>query len=583
MSMETHVFFRGKLPSKAALSRAMKELGFPYAIKPSTGSLEQQNGFMPMTLRREETGVEFDVFGRDAVAEFSDAGVDPSYERVANFRWGGDFQEAVAGMCGAAALAKLVDGVVFDEAENRLLSVEDAIAVARANLKQLPPPPKQRSPRGRTLLKRMLAPLLAKRSDLALVGDLLVIRPVRHLIRGVEFRWHERQTDCSACPFIQTLYQNVLPFMRDAAVSAYIENPIFAPMLFDRLAEEIFEPLGKIATIEDFIELKWGKHLWPVDLFPSILLSRGLEEAQAYVAPFRSACEEALAEANARLAATDRKDKMAVYHRTAEAKRAEEAITTAKRRETFLASGHAAVFGHYHAWETEVVRALKLKEIWEPSPFPAELPPMERAAKSADPMFTPTPWLDFPDTWHQDPPETPGEVRYARSWWDHRHGRVRLIDPITREQAEERHHNFEYYVLATRLSEGQLLILTYSASREGPRAPEVEYHLWIYDLHGRFMIVPFRQNFRRPGVLEMNSVDIQTIDRGDFWYSFLDFHGKERSIHDYRGKEKSYERRKLTKADRSAYTFLPPHFGDVDAFWQRISMYLNNEGFGAFA
>ena len=107
--------------------------------------------------------------------------------------------------------------------------------------------------------------------------------------------------------------------------------------------------------------------------------------------------------------------------------------------------------------------------------------------------------------------------------------------------------------------------------------------MWIYDLHGRFMIVPFRQNFRRPGVLEMNSVDIQTIDRGDFWYSFLDFHGKERSIHDYRGKEKSYERRKLTKADRSAYTFLPPHFGDVDAFWQRISMYLNNEGFGAFA
>ena len=61
-----------------------------------------------------------------------------------------------------------------------------------------------------------------------------------------------------------------------------------------------------------------------------------------------------------------------------------------------------------------MVRALKLKEIWEPSPFPAELPPMERAAKSADPMFTPTPWLDFPDTWHQDPPETPGEVRYAQ-------------------------------------------------------------------------------------------------------------------------------------------------------------------------
>ncbi len=270
------------------------------------------------------------------------------------------------------------------------------------------------------------------------------------------------------------------------------------------------------------------------------------------------------------------------FHREA-VKDVEAAIEMAKRREQFLAGDPVMVFAHYRAWETEVVRALKLKEVWEPTPFPAELPVAARAAKTADPIFTPTPWLDFPDTWHQDPPDGPGEVRYARSWWDQRHGRLRLIHPITREQAEERHRNFEYYVLATRLSEGQLLILTHSASRDGPRAPEVEYHLWIYDSHGRFMMVPFRQNFRRPGVLEMNSVDIQTIDRGGIWYSFLDFHGKERSIHDYRGKEKSYERRKLTKADRSAYTFPPPNFGDVDAFWQRISMYLSKEGFGAFA
>ena len=116
MSTETHVFFRGKLPTKAALSRAMKELSFPFTIKPATGSLEQQSGFMPMLLRREEIGVEFDVFDdRSAVEEFRARGVDQSYERVANFRWSGDFQEAVAGMCGAAALAKLVNGVVFDE------------------------------------------------------------------------------------------------------------------------------------------------------------------------------------------------------------------------------------------------------------------------------------------------------------------------------------------------------------------------------------------------------------------------------------------------------------------------------------
>src|SRR3982074_3474444 len=109
MSTETHVFFRGKLPSKAALARAMKELGFPFALKPATGSLEQQRGFMPMTLRREETGVELDVYDdHAAVEEFAAEGVDASFERRASFRWGGDFQEGVAGMCAAGAAANAV-------------------------------------------------------------------------------------------------------------------------------------------------------------------------------------------------------------------------------------------------------------------------------------------------------------------------------------------------------------------------------------------------------------------------------------------------------------------------------------------
>ena len=264
MSTETHVFFRGRLPTKAALARAMEELGFPFSIKPATGSLEQQSGFMPMTLRREETGVEFDVFdGRAAVEEFAAQGVDPSYERVANFRWSGDFPEAVAGMCGAAALAKLVNGVVFDEAEDRLLTVDEAIALARKNVEALPKPSKQRSPRGRTALKRMLAPLLAKRSDLVLAGDLLVVCPVRHLIRGAEFRWRDRETRCSAHPYIRPLYQRYTLFLGDAVLQADIGNPDFAPMLHDRLAAEVFEPLGRIATIEDFIEFELGQA--PVD------------------------------------------------------------------------------------------------------------------------------------------------------------------------------------------------------------------------------------------------------------------------------------------------------------------------------
>lgn len=91
MSMETHVFFRGKLPSKAALTRAMKELGLPFSITPPAGSLESQSGYMTMKLSGEETGVEFDVYGDySAVEEFADVGVDAGFERRASLRWGGD-------------------------------------------------------------------------------------------------------------------------------------------------------------------------------------------------------------------------------------------------------------------------------------------------------------------------------------------------------------------------------------------------------------------------------------------------------------------------------------------------------------
>lgn len=39
MSIEIHVFFRGKLPTKPELARAMKELGFPITVQSPKDSL----------------------------------------------------------------------------------------------------------------------------------------------------------------------------------------------------------------------------------------------------------------------------------------------------------------------------------------------------------------------------------------------------------------------------------------------------------------------------------------------------------------------------------------------------------------
>ncbi len=186
--METYVFFRGKPPGKAALARAIRELGFPFTITDPKGSLEQQSGFMPMKLRRERRPVSSSICStRSAIAEFAAHGVDQSYERTASFRWGGSSEEAAAGLCGAAALAKLTNGVVFDEAEGRLLSVEEAIVVARQFLEAMPKrPPGQRGTRPADI-KHYLKPLLELRSDLVLRGRFLIIRPVRHILRGAIF------------------------------------------------------------------------------------------------------------------------------------------------------------------------------------------------------------------------------------------------------------------------------------------------------------------------------------------------------------------------------------------------------------
>lgn len=133
MSMESHVMFRGALPEWAALNAVLRELDFPVALT-ERDSLEGHRGFMPVTLWQRESGVEFDVFDdAELLAQFAGE-IDPAFDRTASFRWGGDEEEMVVGVCTAAALAKLTGGVVFDEAEEPLLDVDGAIAVARTNL-----------------------------------------------------------------------------------------------------------------------------------------------------------------------------------------------------------------------------------------------------------------------------------------------------------------------------------------------------------------------------------------------------------------------------------------------------------------
>jgi hypothetical protein len=563
MSMETHVFFRGKLPSKAALSRAMKELGFPYTIKPATGSLEQQNGFMPMLLHREETGVEFDVFGHDAVEEFADQGIDPSYERVANFRWGGDFQEAVAGMCSAAALAKLVNGIVFDESENRLLSVEDAIRVARKNLQALvkPDAPKRLGTRPADI-KRYLKPLLTKRNDLVLIGRTLIIRPVRHLLRGVLL-------DRTGDKYQFQVWRYINPLLAGGQTVGYgdyvhptvwrVWQPFFEPLLLDTLAD-IFDYVGGMTTLDDFAGALEGQDRFCGMRVTALVLGGQRERAAKTVDEIEN------------LHPDDRYWGHWV-----------------KTQRAFLDRDIASICAEFHAKEAETARELKLGDLWEPAPFPVEVPEAERM-ECDEPRFATAPWVSRPPGLLGDPPEGPGEVRFAeyRLW---RNGCLVLLVPLTREAAEEKHRTYQDYVLATRLEEENLFVLHHHTgwsphNPEQPTNPDYvptrEFRLEAYGSVGR-MYARFTEDFDARDVLKLQTISV--YDRSDgreIWYAFNDFIDREKSIRDYRSGGDKREPRPMTASDLSRLQLGAPRFGDIKGLVHHIREYLRNEGFGTF-
>ena len=141
-----------------------------------------------------------------------------------------------------------------------------------------------------------------------------------------------------------------------------------------------------------------------------------------------------------------------------------------KATRTFLERDIASVCAEFHAREAATAKELKLGDIWEPSPFPAEVLEAERTTKCADPFFATTPWISRPPGLLQEPPEGLGEVRFAEATL-YRDGHVIMLAPLSREAAEEKHRNYQNYTLVARLSGGNLLILSYHTGRN-PHDPE---------------------------------------------------------------------------------------------------------------
>jgi hypothetical protein len=558
MSVEINVLFHGTLPAKAALTRAMKELGFPLTILPPAGSLEKQSGFMPMRFRREETGVEFGVFtGRADIEDLAGftGDIDPRFDRSANFRFGGDENEMVCGACAAAALARLVNGVVLGD--GKPLTVDEAIAWAAKHLRDATPPDKRGGTRPADI-KRYLKALLKERSDLALVGRLLVIKPVRHILRGVLFDRTGRGSRFRIWRYVLDLCH-----AGDGSSVGYgdyffgprwdVWQPHFEPALMDALAEDVFDRVGKITTFDDLAaELSDTNQLYDARI-TALLLAGERDRALEYLRQIESRDPS-------------------YWGQWAEARR------------EFLTQDFHAVCAAFHDREARAAKALKIEHIWEPSPFPVELPAAERA-KSAEPPFIPKPWIARPPGLLQELPEQVGDVGYAKDRL-RRQGRTILVASLSPDEAEDRHRNSEPYFLAKRLSERLALLL----HRDGEDRDDPSRHPGYaslgglaLELHGSAFVAEatFQQADSHKKTLAFWSMHVLERSTQESVWSWRFDRWDEEEIRDDRA-ERLTTKGKLTDADIAQLTCPKPAFGEFDAPVTMMLTVLRTRGFGEF-
>jgi len=559
MAVEMHVMFAGKLPSKAALTRAMKELGFPVSIPAGGGALEKQRGFLPMTLRGQKSGVEFDVYSKRAhIEEVAGEDFDPRFDRLVSFRWGAAEDEMLCALCTAAALAKLVNGIVLDE--DGSLSVAQAIEQAKGTLDSVKPLDPRYGTRPADI-KRYLKPLLELRSDLVVVGRRLLIRPVRHLLRGAFFDRTSDKYRFSITGYVQPLYGHPNSLGCDTSFDhapSETWQPHFVPQLFDSLATDIFPRWGPVTTLDGFAT--------------ALIAKSGI-----YGTPIMCLALAGEWDRAAELVERSERELERETHK-AEIKELWDQLTT----------DIDAVCADLHKREAATVKALKLERIWEPSPFPVELPASERS-RLAEPLFLPTPWIPSPPGLWQELPTQPGEVRFAKKRLRHDGGLI-LPAALTREEAEERHRHSEDYVLTVRLPDGLLLMIMYSWHWDRNR-PKGSHYLsgptdsqsYLIELHGSsFLAMVQVSDWRHPGVLEIWSIGIH--ERFTFWHawnSHIDTTENEKTIHDSRSGETIYKRSTLEPAERELAMCPVPAFGEYSELEDRCRSLLQILGYGS--
>jgi hypothetical protein len=215
-------------------------------------------------------------------------------------------------------------------------------------------------------VKKLVAPLLARNPDLALVGHLIALKPVHHILRGIYIDRTGQARQCLPTSMVMELF-----FKRDDVVFGaekrlwrdkpgipglwWLDDPEISADLVTVAERDALPRLRSIRTLQDYLEavlpkdprelkFAWGIRFLFAVAMGDLDAARGFLESdrQNFYArqmnEFRPGLGDRLLKDGARVSADDRQ----------------------------------ALADYLHACEAYTVGKLKVGHLWERTPFPIE-------------------------------------------------------------------------------------------------------------------------------------------------------------------------------------------------------------------
>lgn len=220
-------------------------------------------------------------------------------------------------------------------------------------------------------VKQAVQPLLQRNPDLALVGRLVVVKPVHHILRGIYI-------DRSLDPLLFVPTWAVIFLFEPRQSFSYnwgkrvcrprgawvVNDPETPAAMCEEIEQQALPLLRPMQTIDDFVRFTSKER------FPSTFLDL-YELRKVFIDVARGDLEAA--QSICGFLATDRAKRKHLPRMQEEYDRIMQSLCP-----LIAANDCAGLAQLLRDWEAGSVKRLKLGKLWEPTPFPLELQPERR-------------------------------------------------------------------------------------------------------------------------------------------------------------------------------------------------------------